>query len=69
MPCSNYSFTSFGPVIREGGGADDNHKTANAAAMTMLDSADMGTKQARVLFDYEAVNAHEISVRKGDVRL
>lgn len=32
-----------------------------------LDHADMGTKRAKVLFDYEAVNPNEISVRKDDV--
>lgn len=33
-----------------------------------FDQADMGTKRAKVLFDYEAVNPNEISVRKEDVR-
>ncbi len=32
-----------------------------------IDPADMGTKQARVLFDYEPVNPSEISVAKDEV--
>ena len=43
-------------------------KSGGGSSKVLFDPADMGTKQARVLFDYEAVNPQEISAVKGDVR-
>lgn len=36
-------------------------------ADTTLDLNDFGTKQAKVLMDYEAVSAQEITVKQDDV--
>jgi len=40
---------------------------SNGLSGGMLDTADMGTKRARTLFDYDAINPNELSVKKDDV--
>lgn len=40
---------------------------SNSKESKRLDLGDMGTKQARVIMDYEAVSPQEISVRMNDI--
>uniref|UniRef100_A0A7E4UL90 SH3 domain-containing protein n=1 Tax=Panagrellus redivivus TaxID=6233 RepID=A0A7E4UL90_PANRE len=55
---------SSAPNLNQNGHVDTTTAPSTAAS---LEATDMGTKQARVVMDYEAVSPQELTVRMNDV--